>query len=191
MTALEIAANGLATASIVLAARNNIHNWWTSIAGCTLFGFVFFEARLYADTTLQLFFVGTSIVGWWLWLKGDAGAPIPIRRAPPRLLAGMAATALVVGLGYGSLLHVFTDAYFPFIDSAVLVLSVAAQLLLMWRMIETWALWLVVNTIAVPLYAVRGLELTACLYVFYWFNSFYGGWVWYRTWRGEQAVAAA
>ena len=79
MTALEIAANALATASIVLAARNNIHSWWTSIAGCALFGFVFFEARLYADVTLQFFFIGASIAGWWLWLHGAAGEPIPIR----------------------------------------------------------------------------------------------------------------
>ena len=191
MTMIEIVANGLATASIVLAARNNIHSWWTSIAGCTLFGVVFFGARLYADATLQLFFVGASIVGWWLWLHGDAGAPIAIRRAPLRLLAAMAAASLVVGIGYGLLLHHFTDAYAPFIDSAVLVLSVSAQLLLMWRMIENWIVWLVVNSIAVPLYAVRGLELTSALYVFYWFNAFYGGWVWYRTWRREPGAAIA
>lgn len=189
MTALEIAANALATASIVLAARNNIHSWWTSIVGCALFGFVFFEARLYADVTLQFFFIGASIAGWWLWLHGAAGEPIPIRRAPPRLLVLMFATALVTGLGYGALLHHFTDAYAPFIDSAVLVLSVSAQLLLMWRMIETWVVWLLVNSIAIPLYAMRGLELTAILYVFYWFNTFYGGWIWYRSWRREPAAA--
>ncbi len=191
MTGLEIAANGLATVSILLAARNNIHSWWTGIVGCALFGFVFFEARLYADATLQIFFIGASIAGWWLWLHGDAGKPIVIRRAPMRLLAVMAAIALATGLGYGALLHKFTDAYAPFVDSALLVLSVSAQLLLMWRMIETWVLWLVVNSIAVPLYAVRGLELTAILYVFYWFNTFYGGWIWYRSSKREAAPVPA
>lgn len=191
MTVLEIAANGLNTASIVLAARNNIHMWWTTIAGCALFGFVFFEAKLYADTTLQFFFIGAGVVGWWLWLKGDEGRPVPIRRAPPRLLLLMVASALIIGVGYGALLHAFTDAYFPFVDSAVLVLSVTAQLLLMWRMIETWLLWLLVNMIAVPLYMARGLDVTAVLYVFYFFNNIYGGLLWYRTWRREQATATA
>jgi nicotinamide mononucleotide transporter len=56
---------------------------------------------------------------------------------------------------------------------------VIAQLLLMRRRIETWPFWVVVNLIAVPLYASRGLQLTAALYAAYFFNAL---WAW-RHWR--------
>lgn len=52
-SALEIAANVTVAASILLAGRNSVHTWWTGIIGCTLFGLVFYEARLYADVVLQ------------------------------------------------------------------------------------------------------------------------------------------
>ena len=37
----EIVANILVTASIILAARNSVHVWWTTIAGCAVFAWVF------------------------------------------------------------------------------------------------------------------------------------------------------
>ena len=45
-----------------------VHTWWSGIIGCALFAWVFYEARLYADVTLQGFFILTSIYGWWKWL---------------------------------------------------------------------------------------------------------------------------
>ena len=74
MNLLEIAANVFNAAAIVLAGLNNVHTWWTSIVGCTLFAVVFYETRLYADVTLQVFFVAASVVGWWRWTKGDRGS---------------------------------------------------------------------------------------------------------------------
>ena len=74
-------------------------------------------------------------------------------------------------VGYGWLLWRFTDAYAPFIDSIILAFSVLGQLLLMDRRVESWWCWLLVNTIAVPLYASRGLNVTAVLYAAFWINA--------------------
>jgi nicotinamide mononucleotide transporter len=176
---IEIAANAITTASIVLAARNSVHTWWLGVIGSILFGVTFYRAQLYADVALQVFFIATSLMGWWHWLRGRNGtAPKVSRAALPQLLIGVT-TAAVATLGYGILLDRFTDAYAPFVDSAVLAFSVVAQILLMQRRVETWPVWLIVNSIAVPLFASRGLHLTAALYVAYWCNAWIG---WYR-WR--------
>lgn len=180
MTPLEIAANVFATASIWLAARNNVHLWWTGIVGCALFCVLFLQNQLYADATLQVFFIGASVYGWWLWHRGRDGAPLPVTRTPARTLGLMVLAAIVVTFAYGGLLKHFTDAYAPYVDSAVLGFSVVAQLLLMQRRIETWPCWLVVNTLSVPLFASRGLTLTAVLYAAYWVNAWYGWWHWQR-----------
>lgn len=168
---MEIAANVFNAAAIVLAGRNSVHTWWTSIVGCALFGYVFFAAHLYADVTLQVFFVVASVVGWWRWLHGDQGGELPVRYSRPSLIVASAALGAVVALGYGWLLHRFTDAYAPFLDSVVLAFSVLGQLLLIWRRVENWWCWLLVNTIAVPLYATRGLYITAALYALFWVNA--------------------
>lgn len=188
MTPLEIAANLFATASIALAARNHLHTWWTGIVGCALFTVLFAQSQLYADATLQIFFIAASVWGWRQWLRGEQGAGLPVRNTSPRTLALMAVAALAVTAIYGSLLHFWTDAYAPFLDSAVLAFSVVAQLLLMQRRVETWPLWLLVNTLSVPLFASRGLTLTAVLYAAYWVNAWYGWWHWRRQQRAQVAA---
>jgi nicotinamide mononucleotide transporter len=156
MNVTEIAANAFNAASIFLAGRNSMHMWWTTIVGCVLFAYVFFAAKLYADVTLQMFFIGTGVLGWWRWRRGRDGIELPVRHSHPSLIA-MAAG--------------FTDAYAPFVDSMVLAFSVLGQLLLIERRVENWWCWLLVNTIAVPLYTVRGLYLTALLYSAFWVNA--------------------
>ena len=168
---LEIAANVLMTVSIVLAGRNNIHSWWIGIVGCVLFAVLFFQVNLYADVMLQLFFIVTCVIGWLQWRRGAGGKPLPITRTGWRSLAWVVPAGIASVVIYGMLLHRFTNAYAPFIDSAVLVFSIIAQFLLMSRRIETWAFWLLVNTVAVPLYYSRGLYLTAVLYAAYWVNA--------------------
>ncbi|WP_129776566.1 nicotinamide riboside transporter PnuC [Peristeroidobacter soli] len=171
MRAWEIAANLAYLVSILLATRNSGHTWWTGIVGCLLFGWVFLQTQLYADLTLQGFFIVTSIYGWWHWQRGCEGAPAPIQRSSAREIVMWAAAAIVGAIGYGALLLRFTDAYAPFVDSLVLTFSILAQLLLMRRRVETWWCWLVVNTIAVPLYLSRDLQLTAAFYAAYWVNA--------------------
>jgi nicotinamide mononucleotide transporter len=171
MSDWEIPANIFNAAAIVLAMLNSIHTWWTSIVGCLLFGIVFFEARLYADVTLQGFFVVASAAGWWSWLRGNRGQALPVRSLPGRVFAGLVAAALAGAGAYGWILDRFTDAYAPFVDSVVLTFSILGQLLLVRRRYESWWCWLLVNTIAVPLYISRELYVTAVLYVAFWINA--------------------
>jgi nicotinamide mononucleotide transporter len=168
---LEIAANAFNAASILLATMNSVHTWWTGIVGCLLFSVVFFGARLYADVTLQVFFILACIAGWWNWLRGNAGAALPVRTTAPAALAAMTLAAGLVAGAYGWLLSRHTNAYAPFLDSLVLTFSVLGQLLLVRRRYESWWCWLAVNTISVPLYASRGLILTAGLYALFWVNA--------------------
>jgi len=175
----EIGANAFVALAIVLAGYNSIHTWWTGIVGCCLFAAVYFAEKLYADVTLQAFFVVTSIVGWWRWSRHGEAPELPIRRSPPLQLAALTAAAAATAAGYGWLLHRFTDAYAPYLDSVILAFSVLGQFLMMGRRLENWWCWLLVNTIAVPLYAGRGLLVTAALYAAFWVNAV----VALRRWR--------
>lgn len=176
---LELAANVFTAIAIVLAGRNNVHTWWTGVVGTALFGLLFAQNRLYADVALQVFFVVTGLLGWWKWLRGRHGEALPVTHA------GVASLLWIVPLGaaatavYGAMLHHFTNAYAPFPDSAVLVFSIIGQLLMMQRRVENWGFWLLVNTIATPLYFSRGLHLTAVLYAGFWINAL----VSWRTWH--------
>nr|WP_315215621.1 nicotinamide riboside transporter PnuC [uncultured Duganella sp.] len=188
-TPLEVAANAVMALSIVLAGRNNVHSWWLGVIGCSMFAALFYTSKLYADVALQGFFIVTCLIGWRRWMVGGGGGALPISRARPLLVGSMAAAGLVATAAYGLMLQVYTDAYAPFIDSAVLMFSVIAQLLLMGRRLQTWAFWLLVNTVSIPLYASRGLYLTAALYAAYWLNALASWFFWRRQMRGQEATA--
>jgi len=74
----------------------------------------------------------------------------------------------------------YTDAYAPLADSAVLTSSVVGQLLLMARRYESWWFWLAANSIAVPLFLMRGLDVTAILYAALWVNAIVALFRWRR-----------
>lgn len=183
LTLLEYSANAFFLSSVFLAARNHRHTWTLGIIGCLLFGVLFYQVQLYADATLMVFYIGTSVIGWQQWQRGGAAAEI--QRTPWPMLGLFSLIATGTLLVYGYILYLNTDAYAPFADSAVLTFSVLAQLLLMKRRLETWWFWLIVNTLAVPLYASRGLSLTAIVYVGFWLNACYGLWRWHRELRAE------
>ncbi|GAB2869584.1 nicotinamide riboside transporter PnuC [Pseudoduganella ginsengisoli] len=185
MDTLEIVANIVMALAIILAGRNSIHSWWLGIAGCLLFSVLFYSVRLYADVALQIFFIVTCIIGWREWAKGDHGHALPITSVKLGAMAWMTVGGIVGAAVYGLLLHKYTNAYAPFIDSSVLAFSIMAQLLLMARRIETWPVWVLVNAVSVPLYLSRGLTLTAVLYAGYFINAL----VSWRWWRKEMQAA--
>ena len=182
-TPLELAANFFTVICIVLAGRNNIHTWWTGLVGCVLFGVMFYNVQLYADATLQVFFFVTGVLGWWGWSKnrkiGGSVNELAINYAGTPWMVASIRVAISVALAYGWLLHTYTNAYAPWIDSSVLAFSVVAQLLLMSRSIQTWQVWVLVNTLSVPLFWSRELYLTSMLYSAFWVNA-----VWsYFNWK--------
>lgn len=180
----EIAANVLNTASVLLAGRNSVHTWWTGIVASVLFGVVFYSAKLYADVALQFFFFGAGVAGWWAWLRGGGGGrELPVRRGTASASAWLLVAGLAAAAASGWVLRRFTDAYAPFLDSLVLAFSVLGQLLLVRRRYESWWCWLLVNTVAVPLYASRGLYLTAVLYLAFWVNTIVALVYWRRLLR--------
>lgn len=187
---LEIIANSVNLIAIALATRNSIHTWWTGIVGCALFGWLFFTAQLYADVTLQVFFIATSALGWWHWLHHRGiRAERPITRTAGKELAITIPIGALAAIAYGLLLHSFTDAYAPFVDSAVLALSVAAQILLMRRKLETWIFWFIANTVMVILFASRELWITAFFYTLFWINAPIGFIRWRREFHADSSLS--
>lgn len=186
MSALEISANIFILVSVFLANRNSVHTWWTGIIATILFGFLFYQVKLYADVTLQIFFTLTGFYGWWKWMRGgNQSEPLAISRAGVFSLSIFTGAAVFLTAGYGFLLFSLTDASYPFIDSTVLFFSIVAQFLLMERKLETWIFWIVVDLIAVPLFASKELYLTAAIYSVFLINAVWGLVHWLGIYHSE------
>jgi len=76
-------------------------------------------------------------------------------------------------------LRTWTDASLPFWDTLASSLSVAAQLLLMRKVLENWLLWIVVDAMSIGIYVAKGVYLTSALYAVYLLLAILG----WRAWR--------
>jgi nicotinamide mononucleotide transporter len=67
MSALEIAGTILGVLGVGLMIRQSIWGWPVGLVQVSLYAWIFFEARLYSDSILQLIFIGLQSYGWWHW----------------------------------------------------------------------------------------------------------------------------
>ena len=165
---LEWVAAGLGLINIALLIFRSQWNFAFAILSVSIYVFIFYESRLYAESGLQVFFILANVWGWTLW-RNAASTSINDTRVPVRWLdwssrvVWLVVTA-AISLNLGWLLHRYTNAAMPFADSAIAGASVAAQILLGYRRIENWVIWIAVDIAAVLLYIDRGLYPTAGLY---------------------------
>ena len=189
MNALEWVAAGLGLVNVALVVRRSVWNYPFGLAMVSLYFFVFFEARLYSDALLQIFFFVVQLYGWrnWVVAKRGAAGDIPVlvltMRARLFWIAGIVAASTIWGL----LMARYTDAAAPMVDAIVAGMSIAAQILMAQRRIENWVLWILVDAIAIGLYASRDLYATGALYAIFLLLSVAGLVGWHRARRAQAA----
>lgn len=150
-----------------LVAKQNIWNWPIGILNNAAFLLLFIGAGLYADATLQVIFAIIAVYGWYKWTHGDktkikATLPVTYSTWKERgIIAGLTAIATVAGV---TGLIRFTNSDVALWDTLILTLSLAATYYQAKKRIDSWIIWITVDIISIPLYASRGLVLTAILY---------------------------
>ena len=191
MNPLEIIAVALGIANVGLLVRRSIWNYPFGMAMVALYLVIFWEARLYGEAVLQVFFFVVQGWGWWLWARAGGLAQM-VRVEWMGWRARAVALALVAGssLGVGWAMARFTDAALPFADATIAGASVVAQVLLALRRVENWALWIAIDVLSVWVYVARELYLTAGLYVVFLGLAIAGLVAWARAARDGEAIAA-
>lgn len=177
LSRLEWIAALLGAVNIALLVFRSMWNFPFGMAMVALYALIFWESRLYAEAGLQVFFFAAQGWGWWLWARaekgiGSARVAVYWMDWPSRLLWVVATAAISLNLGW--VLHSFTNAALPYADAGIAGASVAAQVLLAFRRIENWVLWIAIDVAAITLYIDRGLYPTAGLYGGFLVMSLFG-----------------
>jgi nicotinamide mononucleotide transporter len=183
----EIVAAIITLYSIWLATRENIWYWPTGIVSLVMYTGVYYRAKLYGETILQIICLVLMIYGWYEWLHGgEHRQELPVSKTPRPAwsvlmaigVAGTAVTAL--------LMDRFTDNPAPWRDGAILVFSLVAQFMTARKWLENWILWMVINAVSIMLYFERALYPTMALYVALFVLAIHGD----RKWRRSLASLA-
>jgi nicotinamide mononucleotide transporter len=185
---LEYIAAAVIAGNIYLAARQNIWCWPLGVVGVSLYLYIFFTAKLYSDTLLQIFFLAMQFYGWYHWVRGGVDhstSLAAITRLTTRewwwTVAGAAGGTAVLG----TVMHRFTDAALPYPDAFVATVSVIAQFMMTRKVFDNWTLWIVVNLVSIAVYAIKALYPTVALYILNLVLCMLG----YREWRASVSTS--
>ena len=188
----ELVAAVVTIVSIWLATKEHIGYYPTGVVALLLYTWTFFQAKLYAETFLQIVCLVLMIYGWYEWLHGgEQRTELAVSRTP-----GWAWTAAIISGIVGSAITIwtqlnYTDNPAPYVDSSLMAWSLVAQWMTARKWIENWILWLVINTISIPLYISRHLWITALLYAGLWVLAILGYVQWKRSMRDAGGTPTA
>jgi len=187
---LEIGAVAFGVLYLVLAIRQNILCWPAGLIGSLLSVALLFEARLYGESVLNLFYAAMSVYGWQQWRAGrdaEDGEP-PVRTWPAAAHAAAIGGTLAVSAALGWAMS-YTPAQFPYVDAWVTVASLVTTYMVAKKILENWVYWFVIDGLSAYLSFARGLPLYAALNVLYLVMIIIGFYRWHRDWRAQPALA--
>ena len=175
--AVEIAGALLALAFLLLAIAEKRTCWFACIASCILYLYVFIDAKLYVDASLQLFYIAGALYGWVRW--HNRGEGLKVTSWDARIHIQLILCALGAGNALGWYLAHTTDAAYPYLDSSLAVLSILATWLQARKLLESWVYWIGIDLLYIALYLAKDLTITASLFGLYVVLACVG----YARWR--------
>ena len=181
---LETAAVVLAIAYLLLAIRQSIWCWICAGISTACYIWLFIGASLYMESALNAFYFAMAAYGWYSWRRGGRDQEsLPIVVWPMAMHIKAIALIVLLSLLSGYLLHAYSDAAYPYMDSLTTWSAIWATFLVARKVLENWWYWLLIDAVSMLIYWSRDLQLTALLFGMYLLLIPFGLWSWNRSFR--------
>ena len=186
-SALEITGFITGVLGVWLTIRRKILCFPIGIINVLIYAYLFQSenVRLYADALLQIIYLILLVYGWMVWNRSK-NEKEEIRTVSILLAKKLVIIGVLSTIALGVFLSLYTNASLPYLDAALTIISLIAQWMIAKKMIENWLLWIVVNTIYIPLYVYKGLAFTSILYLLFLILAINGWYNWKKVKSNER-----
>ena len=168
--------------SVVLCAKGKISFYYIGFVQTISYLYLAYTNKLYGEVIENIFYLVTMVWGIFLWKKNmqkndDGTSDVKAKKFTPlqwslSIILTLLATYFV-GLWLESIGS--NEAY---LDAATNVMSIFAQLLMIWRFREQWIWWIVIDVICVIMWARIGNWSMVAMYISWIINAAYGWYNW-------------
>ncbi|WP_010665021.1 nicotinamide riboside transporter PnuC [Marinilabilia salmonicolor] len=190
---IELLGTIFALLYLYLSVRENIWLWVTGFVSSFFYLVLFLDERLYADMSLQVYYLVISVYGWLAWKTGrkESGKPkMPVSGVNKSLALKLLITGvLIYGVVVIALLKLpeqmgIPTSDLPYWDAFTTTGGIVATWMLARKKIEHWLVWVVVDLVSTGMYLYKGLTVTVVLYIVYTLVAVVG----YREWKQQMMV---
>lgn len=194
INALELSGLIFGLLCVYFLIKQNILTWICGIIYVLISFVIFWQARLYGDFILHIFFLVLNIYGWYAWIngQGDQGELQVSYMTKKSSIITMLISIVGIILFAQFLIHLpnilldIEAASLPYWDSTTSILSVTGMWLTTKKKIENWYYWLLVDVLATGIYFYKDLYFYSLLYFIYIGLAVAGYIAWRRSFADRQ-----
>ena len=182
---------------VILVAKGRIFNYYLGIINVVGYSVIAYNYQLYGEVMLNAgYFLPMQFVGLYIWHKNKD--PKVIDKVKVNFLSNFGrfkwiAISFLLVITYSVYLKSIGDSV-PVLDSSSTVLSVIAMILMAWRYMEQWVLWILVDVVSIWMWIIvlmeQGTNDIAMLVMWsaYLINAIYGLILWIKMYRSSDYV---
>lgn len=159
---------------LYFSVNQKVWLWPVGIVSSAFFVFVFFSSQLYADMSLNIYYLVVSIYGWHHWLRRKDNtshesikiAVLSVKNWIEYLFISVVLTICFSWI----LIHIpgkigWQPSSVPLWDAFLTAGSIVSTWMLARKVLEQWLWWIVIDSISVGVFIYKDLYFTAGLFV--------------------------
>ncbi len=167
---LEYIAVVTGIASVWFSKKENILVYPVGLINTSFYVYLSFKYHLVGEASVNLYYTIMSIYGWVVWAKKDQ-LKNPILHisysSKKQVLLQIGFFAFLFAVIYLILVYLreaFYPGVIPWADALASASAFTGMYLMARKKVESWYWWILTNIVSIPLYFVKGLEITSVYY---------------------------
>ena len=174
---------------VVLTAKGKISSYLFNFIQMITYMIICWNAKLFLEFGEQVFYFVACIFGVFLWKKNmkkndDGTEQVIAKKFKPWHWLVTIIVTIVSTLILGYFGDNILGSTLSYLDAFTVALAVIAQLLMVWRYREQWAMWIAIDVSSLIMFIILGQWSMVAMYVAWTINAFYG---WYNWSKLEKA----
>ena len=167
---------------VALTAKGKISSYIFNFIQIITYMMICWELKLYLEFGENIFYFLTCIYGVFAWKRNmkqndDGTTQVEAKKFKSwhwvaTISIAAVGTFLLGKFGY------LIGSTLPYFDALTNVLALIAQMLLVWRYREQWAIWILIDITCLIMFTMLGQWSMVAMYVAWTINAFYGWWNW-------------
>jgi len=168
---------------VVLTAKGKISSYIFNFIQMITYMIICWEARLFLEFGEQVFYFIACIFGVFLWKKNmkkneDGTEQVIAKKFKPWHWVATIIITVVTTFILGSFGNNILGSTLPYLDAFTVALAVIAQLLMVWRYREQWAVWIVIDVSSLVMFVMLYEWAMVAMYIAWTINAIYGWYNW-------------
>lgn len=164
---------------VVLTAKGKISSYLFNFIQMITYMIICWDAKLFLEFGEQVFYFIACIFGVILWKKNmhkndDGTEQVVAKKFKPWHWAATAVVTAISTVILGYFGDNILGSTLSYLDALTVALAVIAQLLMIWRYREQWAIWIAIDLSSLVMFIILGQWSVVAMYAAWTINAFYG-----------------